>query len=108
MKRQAACSDCGSGPHDNWLHCFALPGEDCPGMRIVVIDRRQPWSWHFWKFIDTLIRSFAALLKLSKRPVAFRVKTAGGWMYFDDEETAQLIAGERNYQGLYVRDGTVR
>jgi hypothetical protein len=103
-QRRDVCSDCGSGPHDNWLNCRAQPGEDCPGMRIVVIDRRAPWDFR------KLVRALVSWLKpkLGTRPVAFRVKAAGGWMYFDDEETAQLIAGDRDYQGLYVRDGDRR
>lgn len=103
VARQGACRDCGSGPHDNWLNCFALPGEDCPGMQIVVIDRRPALSGYFWKFVSTLIHRLKPTL--SKRPVAFRVKAPSGWMYFEDEDTARRIAADEDYQGLYVRDG---
>jgi hypothetical protein len=42
-----------------------------------------------------------------KRPVAFRVKSNIGWVYYDSEERAAASAKRQNtdYQGLYVRDG---
>ena len=44
---------------------------------------------------------------LTKRPVAFRIKTSDGWAYFfEDEEMAAIAAGDGNYQGLYVRDAS--
>ncbi len=48
---------------------------------------------------------------LSKRPVAWRVKSAkgryGDWMLFDDEERANKFAQAHDFeiQGLYARDG---
>jgi len=81
----------------------ASPDGKCPLMRIVVVDRRLAWPLRFWRAVRALIHR--PKLKLRTRPAAFRVKTPGGWRYFENEETAQRIAGEGRYQGLYVRDG---
>lgn len=51
----------------------------------------------------------ASLLRLVKRPVAWRVKDfADGWIIFQDEAAAYKLHEETGcaMQGLYVRDGT--
>lgn len=46
-------------------------------------------------------------VKLTKRPVAFRIREKDGWAILQNEEAAQIEAEHRgvDYQGLYVRDG---
>src|ERR1700729_2367449 len=47
--------------------------------------------------------------RLSKRPVAFRVRDADGkWVLWDDEDACSRYATSvgQEYEGLYVRDGS--
>ena len=61
--------------------------------------------------IDDLLAELVAQVRpVSKRPVAFRApKKDGGWVVTRDEQEAADVADaiSADYQGLYVRDGSL-
>lgn len=59
----AICPECGSGPHDSYARCMALPDQDCPGMFIIEpAPIKRGVGWYFWKFVhNALIHPLLAM-----------------------------------------------